>query len=484
MTRRITINPITRLEGHGNIDIFLNEQGEVERSYLRVPDFKGFEKFCEGRAVEEMPRLTQKICGVCPTAHHTASTKALDALFGVEPPPTAHKLRELMYNAFIFEDHLLHLFFLGGPDFLLDAATPREKRNIFGVMEIMGAEGGKKVLAIRRRVREMMTRIGGSALYPVYGLPGGVAKAISGTDLEQMRLTAQEAQEFAELALQLFFEAVRKNKKFKELLHGSIFSHQTYSMGMVDDSGKLNFYDGKIRVVDPEGREFARFEARDYEKYLAERVESWSYVKLLYLRDIGWQGLVDGPDNGIYRAGPLGRLNAADGMSTPGAQQQYEKMYEQLGGKPVHNILAYHWARLIEILYAAEKMAELTADPKITSPYVRNLPAGLPTEGVGACEAPRGTLLHHYKTSPQGLIEGVNLLVATQHSIAAICRSIDKVARAFIHGNHVSEGLLNMMEMAFRAYDPCLACATHCFPGAKSALINLYNQNRELLREI
>jgi F420-non-reducing hydrogenase large subunit len=482
MTRKITIDPITRLEGHGQIDIFLDDQGEVEGTYLRVPDFRGFEKFCEGRAAEEMPRLTQKICGVCPTAHHLASTKALDALFGVAPPRAAQKLRELMYHAFIFEDHLLHFFFLGGPDFLLEPGTPREKRNILGVIDKLGAALGKRVLAIRRQVREVNARIGGSALYPVWGLPGGVAKSLAAEDRGHIRLVAQEAQAFAETALLIFQEAVRKNKKFTELLNGDLFSHQTYSMGMVDDSGRLNFCDGQIRVVDPHGREFARFEAADYGAYLTERVESWSYVKLLYLKDIGWQGFTDGPHSGIYRAGPLARLNASEGMATPGAQRRYEELYEHFGGKPVHNILAYHWARLIECLYAAERMTELAADPEITSSSVRNLPTKLPEEGVGACEAPRGTLFHHYQTNSQGMIEKVNLLVATQNSAAAICLSIDKAARAFIHGGKVSEGLLNMIEMAFRAYDPCLACATHCLPGDRPALINLYNKEKKLIK--
>lgn len=484
MNRRITIDPITRLEGHGQIDIFLDDQGEVERTYLRVPDFRGFEKICEGRAAEEMPRLTQKICGVCPTAHHLASTKALDALFQIEPPPAAQKLRELMYHAFIFEDHLLHFFFLGGPDFLLEPGTPRERRNILGVIEKLGAELGKRVLTIRRRVREVNARIGGSALYPVWGLPGGVAKPLAEEERGDIILAAQEAQALAESALQIFQETVRKNKKFTELLSGSLFSHQIYSMGMVDESGRVNFCNGQIRVVDPHGREFARFEAADYGNYLVERVESWSYVKPLYLKDVGWQGFTDGPHSGIYRAGPLARLNASEGMATPAAQRRYEEFYEQFGGKPVHNILAYHWARLIECLYAAERMTELAADPEITSPSVRNLPWKLPEEGIGVCEAPRGTLFHHYQTNRQGMIEKVNLLVATQNSAAAICLSLEKVARAFIHSGNVSEGLLNMIEMAFRAYDPCLACATHCLHSDPPALINLYNKENTLIKVI
>ncbi len=484
MGKRITIDPITRLEGHGKIDIFLDDKGEVERAYLLVPEFKAFEKFCEGRLAEEMPRLTAKICGVCPTAHHTASSKALDDLFKVDPPVAAKKIRELMYNAFMFEDHLLHFYFLAGPDFIVGPDAPKSERNIFGVVNKLGVEIGKKIIDIRNRVRGLNAKISGSSLYPVCGLPGGVSKALAEEDLADIKSVTKDAVEFAKFTLKIFDDAVLKNKKYIDLMTSNIYYHKTYYMGMVDKNNKVNFYDGKIRVVDPNGKEFIKFEAKDYLKHLEERVEPWSYMKILYLKNIGWKGFVDGQVSGVYRVAPLGRLNAADGMATPLAQAEYERMFDTLGGKPVHNTLAYHWARLIEVLYAAERMNELVRDNELTSPKVRNIPDQVPKEGIGVCEAPRGTLFHHYKTDVKGILQKVNLLVASQNNAAAICMSIEKAARGLIKNGKVSDGILNMIEMAFRAYDPCLACATHCISGKKPVIVNIFNHNRKIIKQI
>ncbi len=479
MSRRIVIDPITRLEGHGKINIFLDDKGDVERAYLQVPEFKGFEKFCEGRAVEEMPTLTQKICGVCPLAHHTASSKALDDLFGIEPPRAAKKIRELMYSAFMFEDHLLHFFILGGPDLIVGPVAPSAKRNILGIIDKLGLEAARKVIDIRKRVRWINAAIGGSALYPVCGLAGGVSKAVDGKDRAEIQVVAGDAVEFAGFALNLLHDMVLDNKDYMKLLTSDVFCHRTYYMGMVDDDGKVNFYDGRLRVVDPNGKEHVTFEAEHYLNHLEERVEPWSYQKILYLKSVGWKGFRDGPESGVYRVGPLARLNVSDGMATPLAQAEYEKMFHKLGGRPVHNTLAYHWARLIEVLYAAERMQELAADEEITSPNVRNLPSQTPKEGVGVCEAPRGTLFHHYKTDENAIIEKLNLLVATQNSAAAICMSVEKAARAVIKDGNVSDGKLNVVEMAFRAYDPCLACATHCLEEKRGTTVNVCDKRKE-----
>ncbi len=461
MNKKITIDPITRLEGHGKIDIFLDDNGEVCRAYLSVPEFKAFEKFCEGRLAEEMPAITQKICGVCPTAHHTASSKALDDLFDAEPPEAAKKVRELMYNAFMFEDHLLHFYFLGGPDFIVGLDAPKEKRNVFGVRDTLGVEIVKKVIDIRKKARELNAMVSGSPLYPVCGLPGGISKALTEEDRTHIKELTKDFLTFAEFTLKVFDDFFLKNKEIFDLMMSDIYYHRTYYMGMVDEKNKVNYYDGKIRVVDPDGRELIKFGAKDYLQYLQERVEPWSYMKILYLKNIGWKGFVDGIDSGVYRVGPLARLNASEGMATPLAQAAYEKMFSILGGKPVHNTLAYHWARLIEVLYAAERMNELANDPELTKPRVRNIPNDIKEEGIGVCEAPRGMLLHHYKTDKKGILQQINLLVATQNNAAAISLSIEKAARLVIKNGNVSEGLLNMIEIAFRAYDPCLACATH-----------------------
>lgn len=461
MSKRITIDPITRLEGHGRIHIFLDDAGRVDRACLQVPELRGFEKFCQGRAVEEMPTLTQKICGVCPTAHHTAASKALDHLFGVEPPLVAKMIRELMYNAFVFEDHLLHFFFLGGPDLIVGPSAPKAKRNVFGIIEKVGAETGKQVIDVRNRVRQVIGILAGSPTYPVCGLPGGVSKAVSETDRVQIQGVAEDAVALAGAALDIFRRIVLKNKVYRKLIQSPAFSHRTYYMGLVDDQQQVNFYDGKVRVVDPDGQEFVRFDAKDYMAHLEERVEESTYQKILYLKNVGWKGYVDGKASGVYRVGPLARLNAAEGMATKGAQAEYEAFYEAMGGRPVHNTFAYHWARLIEVLYAAERMYALSSDKRITDPKTRNLPTDVPGEGMGVCEAPRGTLFHHYKVDRHAVVQELNLLVATQNSAAAIAMSVEQAARAVLRDGDLSDGKLNVVEMAFRAYDPCLACATH-----------------------
>ncbi|MEW6326134.1 MAG: Ni/Fe hydrogenase subunit alpha [Thermodesulfobacteriota bacterium] len=484
MGKRITIDPITRVEGHGKIDVFLDDDGNVEQAYFQVLDFRGFEKLCEGRAAEEMPVLTQKICGVCPTAHHIASCKALDDLFGTQPPPAAKKIRELAYNAFMFEDHLLHFYFLGGPDFLAGLDGSEVKRGVLDVIGKIGAEIGKKMIDIRKMVRGVTTTISGSALSPVFGLPGGISKAMTEEEKIKIQVVARDAVEFAKLTLDVFHDVVLKDNRYMDLLNSDVFCHRTYYMALVDDNGKASFYDGKIRIVDPRGKEFVTFAAKDYLEHLEERVEPWSYMKILYLKKIGWKGFVDGLDSGIYRVGPLARINAADGMATPLAQAEYERMLDALGGKPVHNTLAYHWARLIEVLYAAERMDELAEDNELTSPEVRNLPHQVLKEGIGVCEAPRGTLFHHYETDENAIIKNLNLLVGTQNSAAAICMSVEKAARSLIKGGRVSDEILNMIEMAYRAYDPCLSCATHCLPGQMPGIVNVYDKKKKRLKVV
>ena len=482
--RKITIDPITRLEGHGKIEVFLNGDGDVDRAYLQVPELRGFEKFCEGRPAEEMPRITTMICGVCPTAHHMASTKTLDDLFKVEPTSTAKKIRELMYNAFQAEDHILHFFFLGGPDFVVGPTAPAGERNILGVIAKVGLDVGGKVIEVRKRLRNILRIIGGKPVMPSCGLPGGVSKAITEEERKTIIDAAEYAVEFCKFALGLFDDLVLKNKKYVDLVVGDIYKHRTYYMGLVDKNNKVNFYDGQIRVVDPNGKEFAKFRAQEYLDHIREHVEPWSYIKFCYLKNVGWKGFVDGEDSGIYRVAPLARLNASDGMATPLAQEAYEKMYETLGGKPVHSTLAFHWARLIEALYASERVLELARDPELTSPDIVNLPTETPKEGIGVVEAPRGTLFHHYQTDDRAILTRVNLIVATTNNAAPISMSIEKAAKSLIHKGEVSDGILNMIEMAFRAYDPCLACATHSLPGRMPLELNVYNSEGDLVRKL
>ncbi|MEM2162927.1 MAG: Ni/Fe hydrogenase subunit alpha [Candidatus Bathyarchaeia archaeon] len=481
--KEIIIDPITRLEGHGKIVIFLNEAGLVDNAYLQVPELRGFEKFCIGRKAEDMPILTSRICGVCPVAHHMASTKALDAAFHVEPPEPAKKLRELMYCGYIIYDHTLHFYYLGGPDFIVGPKAPREKRNILGVIEKMGLDVGKEVIRHRSYGQKIVETIGGKATHPVSGLPGGLSKPLSEEKREEIEKMVESSVKFAQFTLEIFHKIILENTEYVDLIKSDIYSLRTYYMGLVDDKNRLNFYDGKIRVVDPSGNEFAKFDVKNYLEHIAERVEEWTYVKLPYLRKVGWKGFVDGAESGIYRVGPLARLNVSDGLSTPLANEEYKIMYKTLGGRLVHSTLAYHWARLIELLYAAERALELVRDPEITSKNIRNMP-GEPGEGIGVVEAARGTLIHHYILDEKGLVKDVNLVVATVNNVPSINMSIRNAAKGLIRGEHVEEGLLNMVEMAFRAYDPCFGCATHFALGQMPLTIEIYDSRGKIVRKI
>jgi len=483
--KRITIDPVTRLEGHGKIEIFLNDNGEVANTYFQVPELKGFEKFCEGRLAEDMPQITQRICGVCPEAHHLASTKALDAVFHVDTPGPAKKLRELLYSAFYVTDHTTHFYILAGPDFVMGPEAPVAERNILGVIAKVGLELGGAVIKTRMQNHHIVQMLGGRAVHPVFGLPGGISKGLNEEERKEVEAIARESVEFAKLSLQVFDDIVLKNKEYVDMIVSDAYTHKTYYMGMVDKNNKVNFYDGIMRIVDPNGKEFAKFEPKDYLAHMAEHVEPWSYMKFPFLKNVGWKGFVDGAASGVFRVAPLARLNASDGMATPLAQEYYEKFYATLGGKPVHHTLATHWARLIELLYAAERLLELSLDPEITSPDIRKIPTAVPDEGVGIIEAPRGTLIHHYATDEKGIIRKVNLIVATLNNAAAVNMSVNKAAASlFKPGKEITEGLLNRIEMAWRPYDLCLACATHNLPGPSPLPIYVYDSKGALIKKL
>ena len=480
--RNVTVDPVTRLEGHGKIDIYLDDKGDVERAYFQVPELRGFEVFSLGRPAEDMPQITSRICGVCPTAHHMAATKVLDDLYKIEPTSAGRKIRELVYNAFTLEDHALHVFVLGGPDFIVGPEAPPELRNIVGVIGKVGIEAGKKVISMRRRVREIISYFGGKVVHPVLGLPGGVSKGLKKEDLPKFQQLAKDGVEFAEWTLQVFKDIVLKNPDYVKMIVSDTYTHKTCYMGMVDEQNKVNFYDGKLRVVDCNGKEVCKFTAQQYREFVAEHVEPWSYMKFTFLKQRGWTGFTEGPDTGIYGVGPLARLNAADGMATPKAQAACDEFYKTLGGKPVHHTLATHWARVVEMIQAAERIEQLLNDPEITSPDVRRAPTSVPKEGMGVVEAPRGTLFHHYQTDERGCITMANMIVATGNNAARIAMSVERAAKGLIKEGHVTEGLLNKVEMAFRAYDPCLGCATHALPGHMPLMAHIYDHRRQLVQ--
>src|SRR5574341_277364 len=483
--KKISIDPITRLEGHGKIDIFLDESGKVANCYFLVPELRGFEKFCEGRPVEELPRILTRICGVCPEAHHMASAKACDAVYHVQIPSTARKLRELLYNVFYVADHTVHFYALGGPDFVVGPEAPAAERNVLGVIHKVGVEVGKKVLHTRSMAQEIITILGGKPIHPVTSLPGGVSRGIDEEERKKIEGYAKQMVEFGKFTIKVIEDVVLANKAYVDLILSDTYAHKTYSMGTVDEKNRVNFYDGKIRVVDTQGKEFVKFEAKDYLNVLAEHVEPWTYLKFPYLKKIGWKGFVDGQDSGVYKATPLSRLNAADGMATPLAQAEYERFYKTLGGKPVQATLATHWARVIELLYAAEKSLELAQDLEITDRNIRTIPTATPDEGVGCVEAPRGTLYHHYITDEKGIVQKVNLIVGTTNNHAAISMSIKKAATGLIKkGTTITDGILNKIEMAFRAYDPCFGCATHSLPGEMPLVVRILSPEGEVLDQV
>jgi len=485
MKQKISIDPITRLEGHARVDLFLDEKGALANAYLVIPELRGFEKFCEGRPVEEMPRITQRICGVCPIAHHMAAAKAGDAVYHVDPPAAAKKLRELMYSAFFVADHATHFYILGGPDFVVGPNAPKSERNILGVIKKLGKTFGAKVMQLLKDNHEITAIIGGRYIHSVSAIIGGVSKPITEADRLAILERAERSVDFAKESLQLFKDIVLENPEYVEMITSDSFAHETYYMGLVDDNNHVNFYNGKVRVVSPQGDELVKYSPDDYLDVIAEHLEPWTYLKFPYLKSVGWKGFVDGANSGVYRATPLSRLNAADGMATPQAQAMYEKFFDTLGGKPVHSTLATHWARLIEMLYAAERSVELATDETITDPDVHTIPTETPTEGVSIVEAPRGTLTHHYKTDERGLLTAVNLIVGTTNNYAAIDMSIVKAAKDLIKaGEPVTEAALNKIEMAFRAYDPCIGCATHAQTGKTPLKIKLFDHDHTLIEEI
>jgi F420-non-reducing hydrogenase large subunit len=488
--RRISVDPVTRLEGHGKIDIFLDNEGNVAECFFQVPELRGFEKFAEGRPVEEMPRITPRICGVCPEAHHFAAAKACDAVYGIELTETARKLRELQYNIFYVTDHTTHFYALGAPDFVMGPDHDPATRNLIGVIGKVGLEIGGKVIQCRQWGHEAAAIFGGKPVNPINCIPGGMSKPISLEEQARLKEIISYMQEFAKFTLQLFADVVLANEKYVDIILNGPYLHKTWSMGLVDEQGKVNFYDGKVRYCDPNGEQRTEYSPNEYMQHVAERVEPWSYLKFPYLKKVGWKGFVDGPESGVYRATPQSRLNVSDGMNSPLAQEAYERYFETLTGDasgktPVHHTLAIHWARVIELLNAAERSWELINDPCITDPVAyRTLPTKVPTEGVGIVEAPRGTLTHHYKTDENGIITKANLIVGTTNNHAPICMSIKKAAQGLIKpGVEVTEPILNMIEMAFRAYDPCFGCATHALPGQMPLTVRVRDREGNLLTQ-
>lgn len=449
--RKITIEPVTRIEGHGRVTIHLNEQGAVEQTFFHVDEFRGLEKFCEGRPYFEMTQLTQRICGICPVSHHLAAAKACDGIARLEPPQPAKLLRELMHMGQMVQSHGMHFFHLAAPDLIFGFDADPATRNVFGIIKA-NPELALKAVNLRRYGQQIIERLGAKRIHPNFAVPGGVNNPLSKKDRDAI---GKERETMMGIAL----TAVAIGKNYLETnqeLASTFASFPSNYMGMVDLEGGLQMYDGEIRVKDSQGKLIAQFKADNYLSHVAEHVESWSFLKYPYYRKMGFP-------EGTYRVGPLGRLNVIDKIGTPLAQEEF-KLFRQIGGgKPVEGSLYYHYARLIELVYALERIGELLDDPLILSEDIRSYPSTdkIGGQGVGVIEAPRGTLFHDYSTDENGILTRINLIVATGNNNWAMHTASGMVAKAFVDGNKLTEGMLNRVEAAIRCYDPCLSCATH-----------------------
>jgi len=414
-----------------------------------------------------------------------ASGKAVDNVYNVTIPSPAKKLRELYYMAHFIHSHAAHFYALGAPDFVVGPDAPKAKRNVLGLIEKVGLETGREVIRQRAISQDIQIIVGGRATHPVWNIPGGVAKALTPEEREKLRPMAQDQLLFGELGLKIFADVVLKNEAYMDLVLGDGYELVTNYMGLVDQNNHVTFYDGRVRVVDTMGEEILTYTEPEYLDHIAEHVEPYSYLKYPYLKARGWHGFQEGQGTSIYQAAPLARLNAADGMATPRANEEFQKMFDTLGGKPSHKLMVHHWARLIELLYAAERLIELVEDDEIIDPNVRVIPSTTPNEGVGIIEAPRGTLTHHFKTDENGIVTEANLIVGTTNNNAPISMAVKKAAQKFIgKGGEVTDGLLNMVEMAFRLFDPCFSCATHSLPGQMPLVVEIRNEEGELLNSV
>jgi len=469
--RKITINPISRVEGHGKVTIHLDDQGQVKDARFHVLQFRGFEAFCKGRPYEEMPIITQRICGICPVSHQLASAKACDVILGLEIPKTARLLRELLHMGQFIQSHALHFFYLASPDLLLGWDADPAKRNVVGVIGEF-PEAAVKGIRLRKFGQEIIRALGGKRVHPAFSVPGGVTNPLNEKDRDRLLSGFKEAYETCQLGLDLIKSWIEKNmeevKRFANF--DSIYA------GLVDANGHVNLYDGRMRMVKADGQGLAEFDPAEYLDYIGEHVEPWSYLKFPFYKPLGWP-------EGLYRVGPLGRLNAASGLSTPLAAAEYDKFRQTAQNGLKGGSLLYHLTRLIELLYALERAEQILKDSKVCDKEIKMTAPPSRKEGIGVIEAPRGTLIHHYWVDRNGAMEKANLIVATGHNNMAMNRSVELVAKEYINNGRIKEGILNRIEGAIRCYDPCLSCATHAL-GQMPLKIEVYNPGGELINEL
>ena len=462
MTRKIVIDPVTRVEGHGKVTIQLDAEGNVSRSRMHIVEFRGFERFVRGRPYWEAPVLVQRLCGICPVSHHLAAAKAMDVIVGAGTggglTPTAEKIRRLMHYGQVFQSHTLHFFHLASPDLLFGYDSAPETRNVIGVA-MANRELATQAVLMRQYGQEVIAATAGKKIHGTGAVPGGVNKSLTEAERDRLLkggggpLNADQMVAWSQGALEFFKDYHRAHRDFIDGFSRFPSNH----LSLVRKDGALDLYHGVLRAVDADGKRILDdVDTQDYLQHFREEVKSWSYMKFPYLKHLG-------PENGWYRVGPLARLNVADFIPTPLAQAEFEAFKAATGGKPNDMCLHTHWARLIEVLHAAESIRDLLNDPDITgSRLIVKGPRR--EEGVGLLEAPRGTLFHHYRVGADDLIDMANLIVSTTNNNEPMNRAVGGVARAMLTGvKEITEGMLNAVEVAIRAYDPCLSCATHAY---------------------
>jgi len=469
--KRITIEPVSRIEGHAKITIQLDDQGKVAETEFHVTQVRGFEKFTEGRPYYEMPGITARICGICPISHLLASAKACEAIMAVKIPPAAKKLRELVHYAQIVQSHALSFFYLSAPDFLLGMDSDRPSRNVLGVIA-EHPELARDGIELRKFGLQLVEGLAQERVHPSWIVPGGVAAPLAVGTRDRLLNELPTAQAIADRTIRFFKGALDNFKEEIEFFGSS----PTMYAGLVDAKGTLQLYDGNLRFRTASG-EIAEDQvtADDYARWVGEASLRESYLKAPYFKPQGFPA-------GVYRVGPLGRLNTADRCGTPKADAEFKEFHERFG-KTAHSAFLYHYARLVEVVHALERIGELLSDPQILETHVRATAGVNALEGVGMIEAPRGTLIHHYKVNQEGAITWANLIVATGHNNLAIGRSVQQVAEHFIDGTKLNEGMLNRVSAVVRAYDPCLSCSTHA-AGMLAMKIRLVDPAGNLLDEL
>ena len=480
MSQKIVIDPVTRIEGHAKITIHLDETGQVEDARFHVTEFRGFEKFCEGRPLWEMPGITGRICGICPVSHLLASAKAGDRILAVNIPPAAEKLRRLMNLGQIIQSHALSFFHLSAPDLLLGMDSDPSSRNVFGLIAAE-PELARSGIRLRQFGQEIIEILGGKKIHPAWAVPGGVRNSLSEEGKIQIGDRLSEVKTNVLNALD----------KFKSLLTDYEVEAQTFGnfpslfMGLVGEDGEWEHYGGKIRFVDGGGNIIAdRLDPTRYQEFIAEAVEPWSYLKFPYYRPLGYPTKANHChlQSGIYRVGPLARLNICSHMGTPLGDRELREFRDR-GKGTINSSFFYHYARLIEILACIERVENMLEDSDLSSHHLRAKAGINRLEGIGVSEAPRGTLFHHYQVDENGSIEKVNLIIATGQNNLAMNRTVAQIARHFIRGTQIPQGMLNRVEAGIRAFDPCLSCSTHAF-GQMPLHIQLFDSVGNLLNEI